>query len=618
MPMLELTDVSLFVGKKLVLDGVNLIINPGDRIGIVGRNGVGKSQLMQVLEGVISPDAGVRKQDKRATVLLVKQELPDDAKNPIDYLRENDPDIQELEEQLDASDSDYVGEVTDRLAELDEERYETLAPKILMGLGLTPEQLKQPMRNLSGGLRMRIGFAMALVRTPDVLLLDEPTNHLDLESTQWLIEFLKQYSPNCAFVIVTHDIRLLMEVSTSTVHLRGGVLTQFAGNYELYRQQLETRKLKDIQSNDDLAKRIARQKEIYYRFRDLPESRAAQAVAQLKKAEKLEDQIVEIIQEEPVVELDFPEPVAMKDPILRLVNVCVGYSARPVLSDLNLSVQSGSKIGLLGRNGEGKSTLVKLLAGELEPMTGVVERGARLNVGYFSQELTDVLDAKLTVYEQVTKRTNLKADGDVRAFLGRYGFSHDKAGIRVENLSGGEKSRLLFALICAASPNLIILDEPTNHLDVETRAELIKAITQFKGCIILVSHDWDLHEKTMQQFWLAKEGKVQVYEKGLSHYQRQLIQFIETTLQGKTSKSQATSSHSSLKKSELRSSASIAAADSFFKPNSGVEAGKTKAKVATGAPQSTTPDGKGNKKRASAEHKAALPKADGGSSFKRS
>ena len=617
--MLELTDVSLFVGNKLVLDGVNVSINPGDRIGIVGRNGVGKSQLMQVLEGVISPDAGGRKQDKRATILLVKQELPDDAKTPIDYLRDNDPDIQKLEEQLDASDSDYVGEVTDRLAELDEERYETLAPKILMGLGLTQEQLKQPMRNLSGGFRMRIGLAMALVRTPDVLLLDEPTNHLDLESTQWLIEFLKQYSPNCAFVIVTHDIKLLMEVSTSTVHLRGGVLTQFAGNYELYRQQLETRKLKDIQSNDDLAKRIARQKEIYYRFRDLPESRAAQAVAQLKKAEKLEDQIVEIIQEESVVELNFPEPVAMKDPILRLNQVCVGYSGHSVLSDLNLSVQSGLKIGLLGRNGEGKSTLVKLLAGKLEPMAGVVERNARLNVGYFSQELTDELDAKLTVYEQVTRRTNFKVDGEVRAFLGRYGFSHDKAGIRVENLSGGEKSRLLFALICAATPNLIILDEPTNHLDVETRAELVKAITQFKGSIILVSHDWDLHEKTMQQFWLAREGTVQVYEKGLGHYQRQLTQFIETTLHGKTSKSQVTVSHSSLKKSDARSSSSITSADSFFKQSTGEAAGKTKSKVATGGPTSQLikSDGKSNKKVVAADNKGLVPRADGSSAFKR-
>ena len=532
--MLSLEDISLFVGGRLLVKNASFNVNRGDRIGVVGRNGTGKSHLMELLAGHISPDGGVRKLQKGTTVLLVKQELPEDDKTPLDFLRDNDPDIQELEEKIEASESEEFGALYSRLAELDEERYETLAPQILRGLGLTDDELSQPMRNLSGGFRMRINLALALVRTPDILLLDEPTNHLDLESTQWLIEFLKHYPPHCAFVIVTHDIKLLTELSTSTVHLRGGVLTQFAGGYNDYRQQLAVEKIKDTQRNADLEKRIDRKTELYYRFRDLPESRAAQAVAQKRGAEKLKTQLVEIVQEQPVVQLAFSEPCELRDPIIRLNKASIAYGEKTILDHLDLSIQSGSKIGLLGRNGEGKSTLVKLLADKLKPAKGLVERCPRLNIGYFSQDLTDELDSKLTVYQQFSVKTGIKNDAEIRAALGQYGFSYEKSGVLIDDLSGGEKSLLLFALICTASPNLIILDEPTNHLDVETREELVKAIQRFKGGIILVSHDWDLHEQTMKQFWLAKGGTVQVYDKGLRHYQRELLQVINAHLQSQS------------------------------------------------------------------------------------
>lgn len=594
MPLLELDSVSLFVSGKPLIADANLTVNRGDRMGIIGRNGTGKSHLMELMAGNIPADAGKRKVAGNTSVLLVKQELPDDDQTPLDYLRSADPDIQRLEAALEEADESNIGEISGELVELEEERYEKSAPIVLKGLGLKEEELGQPMRFLSGGLRMRIGLAMALIRTPDVLLLDEPTNHLDLESTQWLIAFLQNYPPSAAFVIVTHDVKLLMDVCRSTVHLRGGILTEFDGQYESYRKHLDTQKEKDVQRNTDLERKIGKKKDLYYRFRDLPESRAAQAVAQLKAAKKLEERLVDIVQEEPVVELEFPTPAQLPDPVIRLNKASAGYGGRIILSGLDLSIQYGAKIGLLGRNGEGKSTLIKLFAQKMEPCKGMVERCPRLSIGYFSQDLSDELDPHLTVYQQYFTKTGVKNDAEIRSYLGRYGFSHEHIGTKIEDLSGGEKSRLLFALICAAKPGLIILDEPTNHLDVETRAELVKAISNYEGSVVLVSHDWDLHEKTMTTFWLAQEGTVKVYEKSLQHYQRELQRFIDVNGQCHGGKVKTTGEvdvsrppAAAAKRKETRDTGGAAAAavpQKFFQPQPGTKdtaaKGKPKDKLA--------------------------------------
>ena len=522
--MLFLKDISLHVSGKLLFNDANLRINPGTRMGVVGRNGTGKTHLMELLAGNIGPDAGKREVNSGVTVLLVKQDLPEDNQSPLEYVRNNDPDIQEAEEALEVATNSTLADASNRLTELDEERYEKLAPKVLMGLGLTKAELDQPMRNLSGGMRMRIGLAMALIRTPDVLLLDEPTNHLDLEASQWLISYLKNYPLQCALVVVSHDLAVLKQVTTSIAHLRGGVLTEFAGDYHLYREQLALREGRDIQRNKALESQIEQHTMIYHKFKALPESRAAQAVAQLKKAEQKKKEIVEIVTEEPVVQLSFGKPVITHDVAINIKQVTLGYADKNVLTNVNLSVQHGSKIGLLGRNGEGKSTLIKLLVEKLAPKRGQVDRGSNLKIGYFSQDLADELQPGLSVYKTFATKTGIDKESVVRSMLAKYGFSHDKIGTLVGNLSGGEKSRLLFCLICTNSPNLIIMDEPTNHLDVETREELAKAMNDFTGSVILVSHDADLHEETMQNFWLVKDGSVKVYDKSLKHYQAELLQ----------------------------------------------------------------------------------------------
>lgn len=528
--MLQLENVSLFVGSTLLLDDANFSINPGDRVGIVGRNGSGKTHLMKLLAGEITPDSGSRKLvNDQFSVCLVKQELPDDDQSPLDYLRAHDPDIQALEDKIDESDANHLAEIYERIAELDEDRYEVLAPKVLMGLGLTHEELRQPMRNLSGGLRMRISLSLALIRTPSILLLDEPTNHLDLESTVWLIEYLKNYPISAAFVIVTHDEKLIDEVTNTTMHLRAGVLTKFGGRYRDFREDLRIREEKDIQRNNDLDKQINQKMKIYYQFRDLPESRAAQAVSQKKRADKLKGQKVDIIVDEPVPTFELPEPSELINPVVELTQVVIGYDQKPVLKNLDLSISYGARIGLLGRNGEGKSSLIKALAGKLDPMSGQLYTRQGLKVGYFSQNLEDELDPSLTVLQQF--KTTPMGRGSVencRSSLSPFGLgSQKKLSTLVGDLSGGEKSKLLFALICANSPNLLILDEPTNHLDLETREALVKAIANFKGAIILVSHDWDFHEKTMNEFWLAEGGTVKPYQKGLAHYHRGLVKLYD-------------------------------------------------------------------------------------------
>ena len=528
--MLFLRNVTLFVGGVPLINDVSLNINHGDRMGIVGRNGAGKSHLMEILAGNLAPDAGERKSVDDPVVLLVKQELPDHERNPIEYLRSIDPDICELEAMMEDTAHPQFADACDKLIELDTERYERLAPKILMGLGLKKEELTKPMHVLSGGMRMRIGLAMALIRTPDVLLLDEPTNYLDLESVQWLVAYLASYPEKHAIVVVTHDLALLNAVSRSIAHLQAGALTEFTGSYADYRAMFSAQELADTRKNTELTKQIDRHEEIYQRFKGLPAKRAAQAVAQHKKAAKKRDQLAELVVEEPVVHFSFGEPAALSDPIIRIEAGSIGYAANIILSDVNLSIQYGAKIGLVGCNGEGKSTLLKYLAGKISLAKGLSSLSQRLRIGYFNQELTDELKDALTVYEQFSASTGILRDVLIRQTLDKYGFPYNKVGTSIANLSGGEKSRLMFCLICAQEPNLIILDEPTNHLDMETRAVLIDAIKGFAGSVVLVSHDFDLHMQTMNQFWLAREGRVRVYPGGLTDYQSELSQFIRMNL----------------------------------------------------------------------------------------
>ncbi len=516
--VLSLSEAELTVAGKRLLSVVSFKVNNTDRIGIIGRNGVGKSHLLKILAEKVALDAGDLIIAPQVKILLVKQELPNGDKTPMDYLREKDIDLNRLYVKSKNMDGIEYKEVLELIRQIELDRYILFAPQVLKGLGLTQSQMEEPMRNLSGGMQMRIGIASALVQNPDLLLLDEPTNHLDLESAQWLIQYLSTY--NKAFIVVSHDVKLLNTLTTKIVHLKNGQLNQFNASYGEYRKYLSMKESKIQQNNKDLAQET---EDIYFRLRGVS-SRVAQAVQRKKRAEELRNQIVEIIPEEPVIPIRFLQPPETQSPMIEFDDAMLGYTQTPVLKSVNLLLNYGDKIGLIGRNGEGKSTLIKQIVESIQLINGLMNKIPKCKIGYFSQDLTDELDVTLSVYQQFAKATKLVNDEEICSGLATYGFSRDKVNTNVGNLSGGELSRLALGIICSSGSNLIILDEPTNHLDVETREVLVNAIKEFTGSVLLVSHDWDLHEQCMNQFWLAAQGTVQPYTRGLDHYHKYMKQ----------------------------------------------------------------------------------------------
>lgn len=532
--MLELENVTLFVAGKVLIGEANIKVTPGSRIGIVGRNGCGKSHLLQVMASKLRPDAGQVKVTNDDRVLLVKQELPDQTMSPMDYLRSVDPDLTRLDkaidDAMDKNNDDALADLFNDQGVIEGERYSTLAPRILRGLGLKDEQHEAPMSNLSGGYQMRVALAAALVQQPDILLMDEPTNHLDLESTLWLVEFLRDYPASKSVVIVSHDPNLLNQLTTSTWHLKGGRIDVYGGSYDVYKRESVIKAEQDKKNNEELDKQIKDKMQFYYEFRQRP-ARAGQAMDRLRQVERLKEEKVEIVPEQPVAPIAFAEPGQLGDPIVELRNASVGYDKNVVLKGMNLSIQYGSKIGLLGRNGQGKSTLVKLVTERIKPISGLVLNNPRLRIGYFSQDAKDELDVTKTVWEQFRDGTGINNEETLRSKLATFGFGRENIGTKVGDLSGGEMSRLAFAIICAREPHLIVLDEPTNHLDVETREQLTQAIKDFKGSVLLVSHDWDLQKETMQKFWVVRNGAASEHFQGLDNYRDRINQTISKTLQ---------------------------------------------------------------------------------------
>lgn len=542
--ILQLEAVDFSINGKRLLSDVSLKVNSNDRIGIIGRNGSGKSHLLKLLAGDVSADAGNILFDSDIKIVLVKQNLPDDEMSPLDYLRELDSELQALYDQSENTTDDAIySELLNKAGEIENERYDILAPQVLKGLGLTETQIEAPMRDLSGGLRMRVGLASALIQAPDLLLLDEPTNHLDLESAQWLIQYLQAYKK--AFLVVSHDIKLLNTITTKTLHLKQGNLIEFHGSYEAYLKESAITELNTIKKNKDLEKEAKQAKEIYYQFRGIP-SRAAQAVQQSKRADDLRSQIVEILPEEPVIPIHFKDPIDVHSPMIELENASIGYSPdKCILKNLNISINYGVKIGLIGRNGEGKSTFIKQLVNLMPLVSGDMIVKPKCKIGYFSQDLMDQFDKNLSVYQQFSKATTIKNDETIRQSLGMYGFPRDKVNVSVTNLSGGELSRLALAIICSSGYNLIIFDEPTNHLDVETREVLIKAIQDFKGSVLLVSHDWDLHKQSMKEFWVVNKGAVRPYKNGLDDYCSRITQFASAQVKEKSAAKTTVNSNNS-------------------------------------------------------------------------
>lgn len=527
--LIALQTVNYSIGGIRLLDDASLSVNETDRIALIGRNGCGKSTLMNILAGKVSIDGGRRIVAPNTSILLVKQELPNADVSPIEFLKESDLELSSLYAQLDAAEGDEFGEIYERIAQIEDERYGASAVQVLLGLGISLEQQEHPMRELSGGLLMRISLASALLQQPQLLLLDEPTNHLDLPSVLWLTQYLKTYPR--PFVLISHDRELLNEVVNTTYHLQGGRLTRYNGNFTTYVEQRELARQQAIATIENTDKKIAQMEKFVAAHKADPKW-AGSCSTREKWMRDMEEARPELDHEAPPIPIQFLPCSTLSDPLVQATRCAVAYGETPILSDVNLSIQTRSRIGVLGMNGQGKSTLMRMLMQQMVNTTGEFFSSARLRVGYFSQNQSDIMSDELTVLDQLKLQAEPTCPTeDLLNHLLQFGFKRSQCAALVGSLSGGEKSRLTFAMIAYKRPHLIIMDEPTNHLDFETRTSLINAIRDFNGAIALVSHDWDLLENTMSEYWLVRGGQVKPYTHDLSFYRQAILNRFSPTPQ---------------------------------------------------------------------------------------
>ena len=517
--MLHINDLTFRFGGRAIFDRATLAISAGHRVGLVGRNGSGKSTLLRLILGELQPDGGQVNLPTRARVGHLSQQAPDGPTSLIDFVLAADTERAALLAEAEtAEEPGRIAEIHDRLATIAADAAPARAATILAGLGFDQAAQLRPLDDYSGGWRMRVALAACLFAEPDLLLLDEPSNHLDLEARLWLESFLAAFPGT--LILVSHDRELLNAVAEEIVHIDGGKLVLYRGNYDRFEQaRAERQTLRAAEQSKQLAQR-RHMMEFVDRFR-YKASKARQAQSRLKMIERL-GPVVAIARDEEIA-FDFPSPEILPPPLVTLDGAEAGYEpGKPVLKRLDLRIDMDDRIGLLGPNGNGKSTLLKLLSKRLKPMAGKMFRPAKLRVGYFDQEQADAFDPERSAYRHMAELMPEKTDTQVRAHLGRFGFSQKRADQRVRELSGGERARLLFALITYDAPHMLLLDEPTNHLDIEARDALIAALNAYDGAVLLVSHDPRLIAAVCDRLWLVTGGSCKQFDGDLDDYRRRL------------------------------------------------------------------------------------------------
>lgn len=515
--MIQLKNLSLRRGAKELFNSVTLTINPGQRVGIVGGNGAGKSSLFALLRGQLHADSGDALFPAGWTVAHVAQETPALSCSALDYVLDGDAELRALEQQLAAAETAHDGEAIGRLhselAAIDAYAAPARAGKLLAGLGFSQEATTRPVASFSGGWRMRLNLAQALMCRSDLLLLDEPTNHLDLEAVIWLEQWLASYPGT--LLLISHDREFLDAITTQIIEVARGQLTAYTGNYSDFEDQRAERLAQQQQAFDKQQRTIAHLESFITRFK-AKATKAKQAQSRIKALARLER--VAAAHVDTPFDFHFEPPEHSPNPLLQVELADIGYGEAPILRRVSLSVESGARIGLLGPNGAGKSTLVKLLAGELAPLNGQLKTARELKIGYFAQHQLDTLREDESPLWHLQKLAPTTREQELRNFLGGFNFIGDMATEPVGPLSGGEKSRLALALIVWQRPNLLLLDEPTNHLDLDMRAALTLALQDFIGSLIVVSHDRALLESVTDQYWLIDAGQVQPFDGDLADY----------------------------------------------------------------------------------------------------
>ncbi|MEM5276999.1 ATP-binding cassette domain-containing protein [Cupriavidus taiwanensis] len=525
--MIRIDQLVLQRGTKVLFDHTSVTLNPGERVGLVGANGSGKSTLFALLRGELHADGGDVSVPAQWRVAHVAQETPAVSRTAVDYVIDGDTRLREIEAAIAAAqasgDGSAEGEAHAAYADADGYTAPARAEALLLGLGFTLAQVSQPVASFSGGWRMRLNLAQALMCPSDLLLLDEPTNHLDLDAIVWLEDWLARYPGT--LVMISHDREFLDAICNVTVHIENQQLRRYGGNYTLF----ETLRLQQMAQQQ--AAYVRQQKEIAHlesfitRFK-AKATKARQAQSRVKALEKMER--LAPVHVAAGFAFEFREPDAAPNPMMVLDGVDCGYAeADPpvtILHNLALSIQNGQRIGLLGANGQGKSTLVKTLAGTQDPLRGNLRLGKGLQIGYFAQHQLETLRDHDSALQHLARLAPEVREQELRDFLGSFNFRGDMATTPIEPFSGGEKARLALALIVWQKPNLLLLDEPTNHLDLDTREALTMALAQFEGTLILVSHDRHLLRATADQFMLVADGTIRPFDGDLDDYRDWLLQ----------------------------------------------------------------------------------------------
>ena len=516
--MIDINNITVRIGNKTLLENASAHIADGWKVGIVGPNGCGKSTLFKVLLGEQETELGEINFPSGAVVSTVAQEMKDVEVGVLAYVLSQDKERAELLNRLQTAKEEDLAEIHERLNLIGASSAEARASAILSGLGFSNEDMSRPIKEFSGGWRMRLALAAALFCPSDILLLDEPTNHLDLEASVWLENHLKKYRGT--LLLISHDRYILNDLCTHIIHFENKKLNSYNGNYDIFQS---TRSLQ----REVLAKQIAKQEQqrkhlqsFIDRFR-YKATKAKQAQSRIKMLEKME--VLAPLGTEYSSSFEFPVPQKLASPLIKLEDVSVGYDDNVVLKNLNLSIGNDERVALLGANGNGKSTFAKLLSGRLQPMTGKIIKSSKLEVGYFAQHQTEELPLDMSACEYLRVLMPEMPETKVRAHLAAFGLSQEKATTQIEKLSGGEKARLLFAVMSRKSPALLILDEPTNHLDIEGRDALLEALNQFAGAVILITHDLHMVELVADDLWLIKDHKCKVYDGDLAEYKDSLL-----------------------------------------------------------------------------------------------
>tara|TARA_B100000676_G_scaffold311186_1_gene380145 strand:+ start:1914 stop:3806 length:1893 start_codon:yes stop_codon:yes gene_type:complete len=516
--MLRIERLSYRIGPRILFENSEVAINEGQRVGFVGRNGVGKTTLLKLINGSLTPDTGTINFPHRWQIGITEQEVPESSLNLIDTVMSADKELTKLEkESKTATDPNRIAEIHSRLYEKEAHRAHSKAARILSGLGFSESEIGRPCKEFSGGWRMRVALAGLLFTNPDLLLLDEPSNHLDLEASLWLEEYLRRYEGT--ILVVSHDRGLLNRVVDQILHLDNAKLKLYSGGYDQFETNFRAQIHRvEAERQTQEAQRAHIQKFID-RFR-YKATKARQAQSRLKLLEKM--QPLPKQHDHDLIAFDFPSPKPLPPPLYSVDNASIGYDGKAVLKEVSFRLDMEDRIALIGANGNGKSTLMKFLAGRLEAISGHFNHSKKVRVGYFAQHQTEELNFEASPLIEISHKRPEDLEVKLRAHLGRFGFSQERADTKIKNLSGGEKARLLFAMMCCDNPHILLLDEPTNHLDIIAREALIQAINSFEGAVVIVSHDPHVLELTADRLWLVNQGTVLPYDGDLNEYRTSL------------------------------------------------------------------------------------------------